>query len=84
MDRHVVGGELAQMLAAAAARRDQRFAFAHHHRLDDAPLAVRHHHGDRRDLGAGALRIGRILHIAARIELAVARRAAPRRRGKRE
>ena len=57
--------EFAQFLAAAAAGRHQPIARAHDRRFDDPPSAGQDHRGDRAGLGAGALRIGGVLDIAA-------------------
>ena len=43
----------------------RHLAAADHRDLDDRPLAGRHHDPDRRGLGALALRIGRVLDVAA-------------------
>ncbi len=64
VDEHVGRSELAQALAAPAARGSGRVAIGHHDDLDDRVLA-RHDHGrDRPRLGARTQRIGGVLHVA--------------------
>ena len=70
MDRRCSVGEFADALAAAAAGRAERLAVADDQDLGDAPLAGERHRGDRAGLGAGALRIGGVLDIAAGIDRA--------------
>ena len=64
-DRQVVARELAQLLAAAAARRRQLRPDADHRGGDDARAARRHQRRQRAGFGAQALRIGRVLDVAA-------------------
>ena len=68
--RHLVSGELAQLLAAATTRRDGLRCVADHgHR--EYLSAARHHHvhqGGR--FGAQALWVGRVLDIAAGVDAA--------------
>lgn len=63
-----VGGEFADLLAAAAARRAQLVAAAGHRDLGDAPLAGHDQGHDGRGLGADALRVGGVLHVAAAVD----------------
>src|SRR3546814_7446918 len=59
--------ELADTLAAAAARRARLITVADHHDLADQQRTVPHHGGDGAGLRAGADWIGRVLHVAAEI-----------------
>ena len=70
-------GELGELLAAAAAGGDDLGAVGHHQHLGDRGLAGGDHRGDGAGLGAGALRIGDVLDVAADEDAAV--RAAQRR-----
>jgi hypothetical protein len=56
---------------------EHSLAAAHDRDLDDLALARRHHHADGARLGALALRVGRVLDVAAGVDSA--RRAAQRR-----
>jgi hypothetical protein len=70
-DRAVVGREFAQLLPAAAAGRDRVVGHAtHHHRLHATPPGG-HHDGQCRCLGAPALRVGRVLDVAAGVDAAL-------------
>ena len=68
--------ELGELLAAAAAGGDDLGAVGEHQHLGDARLPGGDHGGDRAGLGAGALRIGDVLDVAAGEDAAV--RAADR------
>src|SRR5919112_2605507 len=70
MDRGLGRGELADALAARAARRHQRRAVADDEDLGDAALAGGDHGGDGRFLGAGAGGISGVLDVAAGIHAA--------------
>src|SRR5262249_54945510 len=71
MDLEIVGGELAKLLTAAAARRDNVGSGADHEAFDDAVLAGGDQGGDGRGLGTKALRKGRILDVAAAVDAAI-------------
>ena len=76
---HLTGiTELAQPLAAAAARRDDLRAAPDHRALQHAALAGGDQRGDRRGFGAKTLRVGGVLDIAAAVDAAflVAHRGA--------
>jgi hypothetical protein len=68
MDRQIVGRELAQLLAAAAAGRDDFGSRPDDHAFEDALAASRDHGRDGAGFGASALRIGRVLDIAAAMD----------------
>src|SRR5439155_10651826 len=68
MDGSIGFGELPKLLAAAAAWRHQPFAGTRDGRFDDPPPPGKHHRRNRARLGAGALRIGGVLHIVARMD----------------
>jgi hypothetical protein len=70
-DGAVVGGKLAQLLAAAAAGRDGLVGHRAHGHCQHAPAACGHHHGQGRGFGAPALRVGGVLDIAAGVDAAL-------------
>ena len=75
--------ELAQPLAAAAARRAQLAAGRGDDDLGDPPAAAGHERADRRRLRALALRVGGVLDVRAGVAAAVVGAHARRRRGSR-
>ena len=68
MDEHSGGGELPDPLAAATAARRQVTAVGDGEDLGDLPLSGRHHRSDGGRLGAGALREGCVLDVAADVD----------------
>ena len=71
VDRAVERHELAQPLAAAAARDADRVRVGDHRRLEHARAPGRDEHADRRRLRALALRVGRVLDVGAGVDRAV-------------
>ena len=71
LDRHMVGGEFTKPLAAAAAGRDQGRARADYADFRNGALTGQHHGGNGGSLGAAALGISRVLHVAAGVNPAV-------------
>ena len=67
-DGDAVGGELTDLLAAAAAGGAQLVAAACHCHLGDAPLASHDHGHDGRGLGADPLWVGGVLDVAAAVD----------------
>ena len=65
MDARRSVGELADALPAAAAGRAQGLAIADDEDFGDPPLAGERHRRDRAGFGAGPLRIGGVLDVAA-------------------
>src|SRR5690606_8635336 len=68
--RRVVAAELRKLLAAAAAGRHRGGAVGDDGDLDELGLARGDHGRDRPGLGAGALGIGHVLDVAARVDAA--------------
>src|SRR5687767_11666273 len=66
VDLDIGRAELAEALAAAAARRAEHAVAglaAHHDDFDDPAVSAGDHHADGAGLGALALRVGGVLHI---------------------
>ena len=67
--RHVMLAEFGKLLAAAAAAGHRRGTVGDDINLDQFGLSGGHHGGDGARFGAGALGVGNILDVAARIDL---------------